>query len=178
MYTICIWIFNFLMRATAFFSTNRPSVMYLESRGLGLRLHAAPVRSSPVSVSSHYSQQAANIDLEWKDWPWRGAQIDPNVVDVLLISCWASSDSLREKESSRLWISSLWQRRLKIFVILNTHIRRFWYFSLTYDASFGSWGPIHSSNTLNTQGEHKIKHRQNKRLEKIQTVLAALFLIW
>lgn len=100
-------------------------------------------------------QQAANIDLEWKDWAVAGSS---NTIDVLFISRWASSDSLGEKESSRLYILSLWQQWLKIFVILNTHVERFWHFSLTYDASFGSWGAIHSSNTLNTQGEHKIKH--------------------
>lgn len=128
--------------------------------------------SSPVSVSSHYSQQAANIDLELNDWPWRGAQIDVNVVDVLLISCWESSDSLREKEAQgrnfRLCGSSNWR-----FLWFWTCTKSCWYFSFTYNASFGSWGAVHSSNTLNTQGEHKIKHKYNERLEKKQSVFTA-----
>lgn len=81
-YTICIWIFNFLMRATVFSSTNRPSVMYLESRW-----SEPTVTGCSSQVSFHYSQQAANIDLELNDWSWPGAQIDPNVIDVVPISC-------------------------------------------------------------------------------------------
>lgn len=33
----------------------------------------------------------------------------------------------------------------------------------TYDASFGSWGPVRSNNSLKTKGEHKIKCKHNKR---------------
>lgn len=154
-YTICIWIFSFLMRATGFSSTYRPSVMYLESRWSEPTITGCS--SQELSVSSHYIQQAANIDLEWNDWPRQGAQIGPNVVDVLLISCWASSDSLREKEGFRLCGSSNWK-----FLWFWTRASRVFDTSASLTMlPLGPEGPSIPVTPL-TQGEHKIKHKSKK----------------
>lgn len=62
----------------------------------------------------------------------------------------------------------LWQQWLEVFFrVCVFSLEGLWTHSqlqqFTYDASFGSWGAVCSNNSLKTKGEHKIKHKHNKR---------------